>query len=56
MCTSFLNPTGLIEHIELPQSVKATLANLEEAVFNILKMSMQYGKTFIITNAAEGWV
>ena len=24
--------------------------------FKILQMSIQYGKTYIITNAAEGWV
>ena len=29
---------------------------LEEVAYKMLELSITYGKTFIITNAAEGWV
>ena len=32
------------------------MTTLESAAVKILEMAINYGKTYIITNAAEGWV
>ena len=57
LCTSFLNPTGFYdENLEIPELAKKHLEKLEKAVEKVLKESIKYGKTYIVTNAAEGWV
>ena len=37
-------------------SVLQQVRSLEEVAFKILTLSVKYGKTYIITNAGEGWV
>lgn len=56
LCTSFINPAGVYRPSELPAPVLQQILVLEETAVRILTMSINAGKTFIITNAAEGWV
>lgn len=57
LCTSFLNPTGYYdESLEIPEMAKKHLEKLEKAVEKVLRASIKLGKTYIVTNAAEGWV
>ena len=57
LCTSFLNPTGYYEEdIEIPEMAKKHLEKLEKAVEQLITSSVKLGKTYIVTNAAEGWV
>lgn len=57
LCTSFLNPTGFYEEdVEIPELAKKHLAKLEKAVEKLITSSVKLGKTYIVTNAAEGWV
>lgn len=53
LCTSFLN----FAHVEeLPSSVKRALIKIEKNATFLLKTAMSLGQTFIVTNAAKGWV
>eukprot|EP00831_Metopus_contortus_P066587 TRINITY_DN5939_c0_g1_i1.p1 TRINITY_DN5939_c0_g1~~TRINITY_DN5939_c0_g1_i1.p1 ORF type:complete len:357 (-),score=65.06 TRINITY_DN5939_c0_g1_i1:23-1093(-) len=57
LCTSYLNPTGIMEDKPIiTELTRAYLNELEPAVHKILSMAIQSGQTFIITNAAPGWV
>lgn len=57
LCTSFLNPSGYYdENLEVPEIAKKHLEKLEKAVEKVLTSSVIHGKTYIVTNAAEGWV
>ena len=56
LCTSFISPNGYYEPVELNPTAKNHIKTLEEASFKVLSLSVNSGKTFIITNAAEGWV
>lgn len=57
LCTSFLNPTGYYdESLEIPEVAKKHLEKLEKAVEKVLTESVKHGQTYIVTNAAEGWV
>ncbi|CAI2366092.1 unnamed protein product [Moneuplotes crassus] len=57
LCTSFLNPTGFYEEdVEIPEMAKKHLEKLEKAVEKLIVASVKHGKTYIVTNAAEGWV
>ena len=57
LCTSFLNPTGFYDETsEVPEIAKKHLEKLEKAVEKVLTSSVKHGRTFIVTNAAEGWV
>lgn len=40
----------------IPLELKVQLATLDQHASLMLKRSKQYGKTYIVTNAAEGWV
>jgi len=40
----------------LNPTVLAHIRQLEFTSAKILEMAIKYGKTYIITNAAEGWV
>lgn len=48
LCTSALHNPHTIP--------AAVLRELEEACISIVRKAMEYGQTFIITNAVEGWV
>lgn len=55
--TTFLNPTGYYdENLEVPEVAKKHLEKLEKAVEKVLTSSVKHGRTYIVTNAAEGWV
>lgn len=57
LCTTFLNPTGYVDTNKLlSTTVRNHLKKLEEAVEKLLRIASSLGKTYIITNAAEGWV
>jgi hypothetical protein len=57
LCTSFLTPNGVFnEDIELSDKEHEKIAKLEFAVLRLLTLAIQKGDTYIITNAAPGWV
>jgi len=57
LCTSFLNPTGYVDtRKSLSTAAKQHLTKLEESVEKVLRIATSLGKTYIITNAQEGWV
>ena len=41
---------------KLPTHIAKAMSNLETQVLSLLHKSVKLGKTFIITNAGEGWV
>lgn len=52
-----MNPTGYYdESLEIPEIAKKHLEKLEKAVEKLLSASVKFGKVYIVTNAAEGWV
>jgi len=53
LCTNFLAKHG---YVDLPDDILITLQPLDESASTLLSKAVQYGQTFIITNAAEGWV
>ena len=57
LCTSFLNPSGFAGNEKsITSAVLAYLKRLEESVVTLLTIAKKLGKTYIITNAAHGWV
>jgi hypothetical protein len=57
LCTSFLTPNGVYnEDMELNDKDKEKFAKLEFSVLRILTAAINKGDTYIITNAAPGWV
>lgn len=56
LCTTYLNPNGYYCDDPVPLAAWEMLAKLEEASCKILDDCLKYGKVYIITNAAEGWV
>ena len=59
LCTSFLAPYPSLladPNRRIPSAIKEDLSELDEVATNLLKMAKSLGMTFIITNAAEGWV
>ena len=57
LCTSFLTPNGIFnEDLELNDKEKEKLAKLEFSALRILRDAIERGDTYIITNAAPGWV
>ena len=59
LCTSFLipYPSLIQDHSrKIPPIMAEALENLDSAAEVILKQAKTLGMTFIITNAAEGWV
>jgi len=55
--TTFLTPLGtLTNNFDLEEREKVTIKKLEEEVHNLLLSSIKRGNTYIITNAAPGWV
>jgi len=57
LCTSYLTPTGIFnDDFELSEKDKEKISKLEGHVLKILKLAVAKGDTYIITNAAPGWV
>jgi hypothetical protein len=57
LCTSFLTPNGIFnEDIQLNEKDFEKIMKLEQAVMCILTHAIHKGDTYIITNAAPGWV
>jgi len=57
LCTSFLTPNGLFnEDLILTDKDQEKLAKLEFSVLRLLTAAQAKGDTYIITNAAPGWV
>jgi hypothetical protein len=56
LCTTFINPGGVYEASQLSPAVLAAIYQLEQAAYRMLETAIKYGKVYIITNAAEGWV
>lgn len=57
LCTSFINPTGVFNpNQKIAPDVMKQIKMLESYAKKILEMSVRFGKTYIITNAGEGWV
>lgn len=59
LCTTFLAPhTQLIYEpsIKFPATLQKKLSELDEVAWELISKSKNYGKTYIVTNAAEGWV
>lgn len=59
LCTTFLAPhTNLIyePNIKFPATLHKKLTELDDVAWELLSKSKKYGKTYIVTNAAEGWV
>jgi hypothetical protein len=57
LCTSYLTPTGIFnDDFELSERDKEKLAKLEGHVLKIINLAIAKGDTYIITNAAPGWV
>jgi len=57
LCTSFLTPNGVFsEDTKISDKEIEKIKKLEIASACILKKAIQKGETYIITNAAPGWV
>jgi hypothetical protein len=57
LCTSFLTPNGIFnEDIELNEKEKEKITKLELSTLRLLTAAIDKGDTYIITNAAPGWV
>lgn len=57
LCTSFINPTGTFNpNQKIQQQTLQQIKILEYSARKILELSVANGKTYIITNAGEGWV
>jgi len=57
LCTSHLTLNGVYnENIRYTEKDYEKLSKLEENVYNLMKLSISKGDTYIITNAAPGWV
>ena len=59
LCTTFLVPYQryvLDYTLKLPTQLKDKMKELDEVAYQLLRESKQFGKTYIVTNAAEGWV
>ena len=57
LCTTFLTPKGYFyEDIVLNEKEKEKVQKLEISVYNLLKICIEKGDVYIITNAGLGWV
>ena len=55
--TTFLTPNGVFnENIVLSEQVQKKISKLESSVNKLLKIAVQKGDVYIITNAGVGWV
>lgn len=57
MCTSYLTPNGYYdEAFQVPLKDLDKIRQLDLHTYNLLKKAIELGDTYIITNAAGGWV
>lgn len=57
LCTSFLTPGGVFnENIQLSEIDRGKIRTLEFSVLRLLKIAVEKGDVYIITNAGPGWV
>jgi hypothetical protein len=57
LCTSYLAPLGIYdENKVITEDDSYKIRKLESSVVKLLKLAISKGQTFIITNAAPGWV
>ena len=57
ICTSYFKKNDIFtDNFLLTTSDKKHLNNLEKKVYNLLKLSIENGTTYIITNSADGWI
>lgn len=57
LCTSFLTPNGIFfDNLRIDKIDMEKITKLESLAYSLLKSSIEKGDTFIITNAAPGWV
>jgi hypothetical protein len=42
--------------IKFPAALQKKLSELDDVAWELIRKAKQYGKTYIVTNAAEGWV
>ena len=57
MCTSYLTDNDVFkENFKVPYNDIEKLYNLEKKVFELLKISIENGHTYIVTNATKGWI
>ena len=54
--TSFLNHENIINDENLPEELAGIFSMLEKAVIKILKLAVNKGEVYIITNSSIGWV
>ena len=55
--TSFLTPYGIFnENIVLSEQIQKKISRLEKSVSKLLKIAVEKGDVYIITNAGVGWV
>jgi hypothetical protein len=57
LCTSFLTPHGVFsDDIIISKQDIERIRKLEKTVYTVLNAAIEKGDTFIVTNAAPGWV
>ena len=56
LCTSFINPQGVYQHVDLGNAVQQQIRQLEQTSKRMLELAVTFGRVYILTNAAEGWV
>lgn len=57
LCTTFLTPNGIFyDNLKIDKRDLEKITKLESLTYDILKTSIDCGDTFIVTNAAPGWV
>lgn len=57
LCTTFLTPNGIFyDNLKIEKKDLEKITKLESLTYSILNSSIEKGDTFIITNAAPGWV
>ena len=59
LCTTFLAPHQQLIYepsIAIPAQLQKKLDELDRVAYDLIVKSKKYGKVYIVTNAAEGWV
>jgi hypothetical protein len=57
LCTSYFKKNDIFtDNFFLTTNDKKQLNNLEKKVYDLLKLSIENGTTYIITNSADGWI
>ncbi len=51
-----IKDTSSTIHLSYQRSWKKKMKELDEVAYQLLRESKQFGKTYIVTNAGEGWV